>query len=766
MKVDNAILSPASQASSKSEPTGQWFILCDALERPQSGGEPLASRHEIESLVIEAVAEHLQVAERPLSGTVLKEAIEEAHRRLRAACADEPAEPVASVVVVAEETNEEGKRHYLVAGAGDIRVYGVGSDSVELAFRDPVASSSKEKRIAARKNRLGVSDEVKVNHQQFTAGTYQSLLVLTYDAYIGVSDKDLQQLSGTGRHLPLLVKKVCPEGTLTSSRQAWLLSSHQPATSLWKRAPAVAALAGIVVVAIVGANTLLKEEPQPLAQKLAAPTAIETNAALPTLGQPIESEKTDELLTQIREESDPFVEREPVVDMLPPAASVKIASADYPDHLLEIELMLEAELSAQQQLLEQQKVEMGALRSEVEEHSRLRADFLALSDLLAEETTRVAELEALLEEQQTELISAVETVASQEQTIFEMQDQLVLARIEGEDLRTQQNDLFGDAQGLRIALSEREATFDELLEQAQALEQLAAEKDLQIAAEQARLEEVTLALTERERELGAYISQLRVTEAQTQEHFAAIGLLEDGNAALLDQVQLLSSLNQEQEQMIAAATQQQIELETAKEQLNRAAQEKQFLEGVIADLREIEQEQQNKVEEVMTARVELSDQLMDVSRNHEDVLLEKEQLLVKINELENIQQLYEKERGMREDKEEMLARLAANLDGWRSAVGSLEQSRASLAKELAEIRAYKEAVAEAWKETDKRAVAPPPPERKGITRIHLVSPGENLEAIALRYYGTAAGLEAIIEANRETLTETGAARVGTALVIP
>ena len=275
-------------------------------------------------------------------------------------------------------------------------------------------------------------------------------------------------------------------------------------------------------------------------------------------------------------------------------------------------------------------------------------------------------------------------------------------------------------------------------------------------------------LREREQLITAQGNQIAMLEVEAQEHLAAIGLLEDGNAALIDQVQILANLNQDHE-AVQLAFEEQIRLTAdANAARQKAQQENHFLEGVITELREVERDQQTKVEEVMTARVELSDQLMEASRRHEATLQEKEKLLTKVNELEDVQQLYQKERGLREDKEEMLSRVATNLDGWRSAVSSLEHSRANLAKELAEIRAYQEAVSEAWKEADHQAahIQEQTPKKKGVTRIHLVSPGETLETIALRYYGTAAGADAILEANRDSLTSSGTTRVGTALVIP
>ncbi len=755
MKVDNAILSPSHQVGNLTEDGGQWFVLCDALERPQGSGEPMASRQEIETLAVEAISEYLRTAPRPLSGTVLKEAVEAAHQRIRLACGEEPVKPVASIVVVAEEKNEEGQSHYLVAGAGDVRVYGVGGDAVELAFRDPVAAASKEKRQSAVTNRLGTSDELKVNHLQFDAATYEALLVLTYDAYIGVSEDELQQLAGSGRLLGQRVAKLCPDGALTSSKQAWVISSKRP-SRLLGRAPAMAALAGVAVIAIVGVTALVRHDSPPPVEGIAAPTELAPTVPSRTLGRPVEAENQDEVLAQILEARVAPVDRELVVEALPPS---KLAQADTPfqGQMVEIELMLEAELAAQENLLEAQKLEMQTLRAELEEHNRLRADFLSLSDLLAEETVRIAEMECALERRQDDLIGAMEAIASQGAVIADLEDQMAVARVEGEDLRTQQHDLFEQSQELRIALSEKEAAFDGLLAEATALEAMTSEQEAELAV-----------LREREQLITAQENQIALLEVVAQEHLAAIGLLEDGNGALIDQVQYLANLNQEHEAIQLVSEEQARVAAVVEADLQKARQENQFLNGVIADLREIEREQQAKVEEVMTARVELSDQLMATTRRYEATLLEKEQLLTKVSELEDVQQLYHKERGLREDKEEMLARVATNLDGWRSAVSSLEHSRTNLSKELAEIRAYQEAVSEAWKEADHHTahVQEQAPQKKGVTRIHLVSPGETIETIALRYYGTAAGADAILEANRDSLTATGTTRVGTALVIP
>jgi nucleoid-associated protein YgaU len=52
------------------------------------------------------------------------------------------------------------------------------------------------------------------------------------------------------------------------------------------------------------------------------------------------------------------------------------------------------------------------------------------------------------------------------------------------------------------------------------------------------------------------------------------------------------------------------------------------------------------------------------------------------------------------------------------------------------------------------------------TRFHIVREGETLSSIAARYYGNAAAVRKLIEANRETVKDPDRIRPGIKIIIP
>ncbi|MBS0622372.1 MAG: LysM peptidoglycan-binding domain-containing protein [Verrucomicrobia bacterium] len=658
----------------KLEKEGRFFLLVDALERKGVG---LASQEEIETLVTEALSQTLK-EKRPLNESALKEAILEANARLRLASKGESTPPIVSVVIAAE--GEEG---YLLAGVGDARVYGVSKEKTALAFSDPTGNSGKSnQRSTSRKNRLGSDPDLQVHVERISKRTYDALLALNFEAY-SQNDKQWEKLT----HSQGLAHQISQMGA-NSGMKGWLLhtegTTSAPQKTLTPKRRSIAlslALAAIVGASIIGLANY-KARTSPLA-----------------------------------------------VEQLPLAAADN-ATVDYEKKMAELALLFDTELQAQQNLLTEHKTEVANFYQQAAEYEELQEQFLQLSDLLAMETSRVADLEANLEAHHEHLIMSRQAINEQEQMIANLEHELYAAK----------------------------CSLAELAE----LEQQHHEQSASMDALQASLETSQKLLSETQ----AIVTALQEEKAREEREAK---LFQENHEVLLSQFKDLSEVARTQEFALAAEKEReeelQLQLAATKIQLDALNQQKVNLAASMTQLQEEKKQQQGMVEETLKARLELTEQLALLSERSDAMRVERENLLNQIATLEQTQRGLEHKLQDQQTRDDYLARLGAQMESWKEAMLALEKSRNDLRQELTELRAHQQMAAQGRQMVAKADVRPPR-STAHVTRVHLVSPGESLDSIAERYYGSTEKAQLIVEANQETLSSEKQVRVGTALVIP
>ncbi len=724
MKTEHVL--PARTARQKQfqeDSSAPFAILCDAIERPLKEGTTQASKEELETLVTEVIGEALRGKTEILEEDV-RAAILEAHKRVRAACSGEESPPVVSVVV----TTELPGNRFLLAGAGDCQVFGLTVAGQECLFEDPEAISAKgksAKRSTSRKNRLGANEALIIHTHEVAATPFRALIALTFGAYSRLED-DKWRAIASAEDIASKLKPYCRGGDGSVSREAIVVQSGQGSSGVGKkRSKATPMLVAATIAAALCLGLWIRSRGEP---------AVE----------PIK-----------------VVQQEASIDE--PVIAAEILSAEeYEAQMAEVQAMIDAELAAQEQLLEQHKTEMVSFREEAEAYQTLREDFVQLSDLFAEETLRMRELEGSLEQERELFVASQHELASKEDLLATLQEELTAEQGQREE------------QALRLVslearASELEAENTELVAQVAGLRSTGSEYQTSVVEQLERIEELEMKLSDavaKSLEFRGRVEELEGLEIQRE---TVLSTLEDDHLGLLDQLETLSERAREQEFAVAAAVENKEVMEEALEEtklaLVAAKEEKGELEIQLAQLSEQLNNRQVQLEETMLARTDVGSQLDEALAKNEELRLEKEGLLDKVALLEGIQNEYVRERELRQDKDEMLAKLTASIDGWKAAVAALERSRLSLAEELVDLRSYQEGLAQGRLDATARAAKSPARarEKTPATRIHLVSPGESLESISRRY---ASDVSKILDANQDSLSNGEDVRVGTALVIP
>ncbi len=468
---------------------------------------------------------------------------------------------------------------------------------------------------------------------------------------------------------------------------------------------------------------------------------------------------------------------------------------------LESKEMLERELgaiAAHTALLDQHREEITRLRLEAEEVEETHNAYEELLTLCATQSEDLALLENRLADEQLVLHQVRDSLSGQESERVRLSEVLTQLQDEKEQLLSQLTEEKQAAEVTQeqfIALASRsELQESQLGEYKQAIEELQGkvacgqqfeEKCSELTSLVTQLTEERTILSENAEVLQALLMdqegsltsrEEKMLELQGQLDFASETLamteraLADEKEARSESEALMAALQVgEQERTLkldetegarAVLTQQIDELTESHRLLHS---EKRILEARVELMDKELREKETKL-----AMIELEEQkLKDTAAIAEEArkVLQRENLGLghKIAALEKVEQDYEKEHLLRRESDEMLGRLATNIAGWKEAVTSMEDSRKALAEELAELKAYQSSVlkGKVQKTADRAAEKKP-----SVTRIHLVSPGETLEGIARRYYGTTRKVNEIREANEDLLAEGQQVRVGTALVIP
>ena len=711
MKSEN--LSPTSKSTQSGE--GRYFVLCDALER---ANEDIASREEVEALASEAIGEALREISGPLETEVLREALETAHERVRLACKGEPNQPAISALIVAEIPSHNGSvtpERYTMAGVGDARVYGVVGETIELIFSDPAGMSkqAKGKRSTSRKNRLGANEErLDVRTKEVEGTTYESLLALSFDAYSEMKESDWR----SGQF---------------EKGQAWMLSPGAAALakSNGRKLSMAVALLAIGAAAAIGLSLWSKKDATSLSQ--ATPETVQLPAPVATTTLPGGSDLTFDL-----------EDLAPIAHIPAPLEDVELApmtdAIDLEEQMMALGERFEQEVAAQQALITQYREELATLRETADEYE-------ALATLMKEETARLEMMERSLFDEQDRRVAAEDQLQLASEQIAELEEALTSAH---EAIASHESNM--------IALNhEREEEWSLWRERQEAQDAVAAELgELRIAHAQVSEELASLkGLTEELESLRAESARL----AQLEESYAQLELAYDQLSAESESQAL--ALNEGSEQFVALETalgEERTARAELQEALAQLTSEKAENERLLAAAQQRADETMARLQEVQEARLALGEQLLQLTQTHESLLQEKEYLVAKVGQLEQYQEHYAKQREVSQEREDRLQKLAANMENWKRAVSSLESARAELTEELGDIQTAR---------TQKRA-SRGSTELSSVTRIHLVSPGETLEAISERYYGSAGNIDEILKANREAVREGGEVRVGTALIIP
>lgn len=198
----------------------------------------------------------------------------------------------------------------------------------------------------------------------------------------------------------------------------------------------------------------------------------------------------------------------------------------------------------------------------------------------------------------------------------------------------------------------------------------------------------------------------------------------------------------------------------------------QGLDTQLQDLVQLSRDKDQILVAARSEKAELHRQLDELSTSWQQLDCERQQLAARVTELETFPtRLKNTEERLREQGEH-IQQLTARLADSQTAMVSLERTRDSLAKELADLKAFQGALLQ-W-EVEKLASARCSPAQpatasstghvgSSVRRIHIVSPGETLSNIAQQYNKS---IQDLYNANSDSIPNHNQVRIGTALVIP
>lgn len=180
----------------------QFLVFCDALSLT---GEEEAQSARL--LTEQALTEYLT---RIHEGKVIDEecvekALQHAHRRLIQLFDDVEERVAVSVLLLAPKTEPEKEPSLIIGGAGDCRLYTIGSYGLSQSFADPLVEQpeeqlSTEERYRTLKNALCATDPLKVEVKSLSQGQFQRYLFASYGCYHAFSQDTLLELGLNSHH--------------------------------------------------------------------------------------------------------------------------------------------------------------------------------------------------------------------------------------------------------------------------------------------------------------------------------------------------------------------------------------------------------------------------------------------------------------------------------------------------------------------------------------------------------------------------------------
>lgn len=786
----------------------RYALCCDPI--PNATHEPGELRREI----AEAVASTLELVEyNLLSEHHLVKALEAAHRRIVSDHAG-----LASALLVAE--SESNGPDLLVAGVGDLRLYGAMGDSVELTFCDPyhldqVGLTSTQERRNTLRNVLGSEEKLDIYCRKLARANYRMLIPLTYGAYSQVSDQAWSAVGSSEGVEEWLKRELSAEGHHPAS--GWIIDlSRKPQSRptptpvapppLFQKRRKLTVSRAVNVLIVVGLVVLTVSVWHAIGERGKGGAIAEATS------QPIELSAP-----MVASLPTPVVHQETSID-----PQEKLFAAAYS----ELEEML-FEVDPAEVATVAQGVEVVAeWRNVVDAYNTLQVAYEQLRERHTAQTERLidtsAELERLRERVDWEesLEGSVREITSREE---ELQQKFAEAKETRDRLRQELDDAIVAHAREEVELQlgrERIADLERSLA-AESARRFELEKRLEglhqamaayggdfeqvkgvIAQANHSLQEKEIALQVQEGEL----SSLSQAHQELRNQFAAISNLAEERANALafemerrqaveealrgeksQRVQLEQTVasREEQQKMLAQLQRTQEELTHQIEGLSRTSealqQEKTILEREVGDLVKIAQAKERSLQEVR-------EQASTLAEEHGTLAKSMSQLVAEKGELAE-QARAERDRRMR--GEALYNQIASSLREQQQIIAEMEESRNELRRELDQIRKEQahlrkggnlSEMPELSFDASTRLESPPPrvaqpkpapkpavakPAPKGDnTQLHFVKSGESLSQISQRYYGTTNRWGEIADANAHLIADVNKIPVGTPLVIP
>jgi chromosome segregation ATPase len=439
--------------------------------------------------------------------------------------------------------------------------------------------------------------------------------------------------------------------------------------------------------------------------------------------------------------------------------------------------LLQAERSELEQSHAQLQAHASQLEQEVEQHGSAVVAAECDNRLLrAAYEQKVASLEELSAELKASGLASEERAAESRTHAAELQDALAIESEGHGKLQAQYGEMeenFKELQGKFITTTVRVEEAEQRLamkkdENKDVMDQLVA-----LTADHTALRDSYDHLTKREGELVKIVDSLReVEQALAVEEEKAIGLEQElseravlvasREEALAQHQKIEESLKGRLGEMTTAYEDAEQRLRELNHVLSRSTQEVEAFETRLAQVSSMNEEKDTLIHSAESAAEQLAGRVNDLQEVRQSLELEKAELAHHVDRLRHFEEDFAREHQLRMQKDELLTTLASTVQEQKAALNASELSRAAFAAEVERLRGMNNLPTG---ETYQASTTPkkPAPSRATVTRVHLVAPGETLDAIAQRYHRNA---DEIYQANREVIPGQSAVPEGTALIIP
>lgn len=830
MVVKATPLSSEAEAAQLRQPSSDSWIIC-CWAHPDFSDRTEEERLELEQLAYEAIAEQL-LSSSARGAQRIEEALQVAHIRVRLAT-HQTSPPALSCFILHQEKRGE----VWVGGIGNWQLYALSDRQLTERFRDPYDPYAAGRVATLTDNLLGSRGILSVVTKELTAKGETLLLYAGGENTLALSEqwkedslkqglrdrltalvgrKGRSYLINTRIRMPSKQKKfqvavgimvigisaVILTGYWLKKRQEWVSSAYLASAIEQEAAPPGEEYDSLLSLAGTEMASLSSRAESPQALQLIEEleqiqlTLEDQQQLISTMRQNESAlnealEVRDEYIQTLKRELQMWEEgmgaaelaghSDPASDTLQETyEELSSILADESSRFVELREACEAErkkLSVAQEALNEQESHLTELQTALQKGQRELFEKEAEIELLKESYEKAFAQLAATQEEQIELQDQKmlllelkdeqqELIATQRQRIQEIeahlhdtQDLLALTeeefcelrhRYEAEQAHTPQ--LEEECKRLREAHS---LSAQELSQSEQAQAELVAERtSLQEAlhVERKRAEELIEKLAVADEKLSYQSQQLaKQQQLQKDQQTSLHSALEEASAFRSELVRL-------------------------REALDLAHRERQKLEEDLSQAYLASQEGREELRRREKEYVRLQEEKQLAKEAHVALQQEQKALEKRVEQLLGFEERYHQELKLRQERDQMLVRLAANIQGWKEAVASLEESRSSLARELSEMREYQQnlisgRVEDALKAPSTQISQKSPSvasreNRSSVTNVHLVSPGETLESIARRYYGSSQRWRDIFNANRDALRSEDEIRVGMALIIP